>query len=163
MTELIFLQLFVIITIIAFIVYSTIVYRRLRKLINNIEDVLKDHESYLHAEIKFRNSVVDALKKYTDLVTLCNNTNLEFINRIRNSNKDRENKYNSLVSKFNAIANKLDINVAKVENKALNKAKNSLDEEKIKTISHKTNKCDKKLKTAKSVKHTPTPAYKQEQ
>lgn len=162
MIELIILQLFVVIAVIAFIVYSAIIYRRFRKLINNIENILKDHESYLNAEIKFRNSVVDALKKYTDLITLSNNTNLEFISKIRNSNKDRENKYNSLVSKLNAIANKLDINVTKVENKALNKAENSLDGAKIKTNSHKINKCDKKPKTAKSVKHTPTPAYRQE-
>lgn len=99
------LQFVAIIAVIVFIVYTVIVHRRINKYINNLEDNLKDYQTHLDVDIKFRNNINDAVNTCSNLITLCNNTNLEVISKLKNAGRDRDNKYNALVSRITELNN----------------------------------------------------------
>lgn len=115
------LQLLACIAVIVFILYTVNVNKHITIYINRIENILNDHQVYLTKEIEFRNSIAEVLDKCTNLLTLCNNTNLEVISKLRNVGKNADNKYNALSSKLNAIQKEVeDIHkdVTLIQNKA---------------------------------------------
>lgn len=99
------LQFVAIIAVIVFIIYTVTVHRHINSYIKTLEDNLKDYQTHLDADIKFRNSVNDAINTCSQLITLCNNTNLEVISKLKNTNRDRDNKYNNLVSRITELNN----------------------------------------------------------
>lgn len=115
------LQLLACIAVIVFILYTVNVNKHITIYINRIENILNDHQVYLTKELEFRNSIAEVLDKCTNLLTLCNNTNLEVISKLRNVDKNTDNKYNALSSKLNAIQKEVeDIHkdVTLIQNKA---------------------------------------------
>lgn len=115
------LQLLACIAVVVFILYTVNVNKHITIYINRIENILNDHQVYLTKEIEFRNSIAEVLDKCTNLLTLCNNTNLEVISKLRNVGKNADNKYNALSSKLNAIQKEVeDIHkdVTLIQNKA---------------------------------------------
>lgn len=99
------LNVITVMAVIVFIIYTITVHRRINKYINNLEDNLKDYQTHLDVDIKFRNNINDAVNTCSKLITLCNNTNLEVISKLKNAGKDRDNKYNSLVSRITELNN----------------------------------------------------------
>lgn len=118
------LHLIAIIAVIVFIIHTVTVHRRITYYIKTLEDNLKDYQAHLDADIKFRNSINDAINTCSKLITLCNNTNLEVISKLKNTNKDRDNKYNNLVARINEL-NNLVIKHNKVIDEIKKEAKNS--------------------------------------
>lgn len=115
------LQLLACIAVVVFILYTVNVNKHITIYINRIENILNDHQVYLTKELEFRNSITEVLDKCTNLLTLCNNTNLEVISKLRNVGKNADNKYNALSSKLNAIQKEVeDIHkdVTLIQNKA---------------------------------------------
>lgn len=115
------LHIITIIAVIIFILYTVIVHNRINKYITNLEKILKDNEVLFIKEVDFRKNVTDTFDKCTNLLTLCNNTNLEVISKLRNVGKNADNKYNALSSKLNAIQKEVeDIHkdVTLIQNKA---------------------------------------------
>lgn len=115
------LQLLACIAVVVFILYTVNVNKHITIYINRIENILNDHQVYLTKEIEFRNSIAEVLDKCTNLLTLCNNTNLEVISKLRNVGKNADNKYNALSSKLNAIQKELEDvhkDVTLIQNKA---------------------------------------------
>lgn len=115
------LQLLACIAVVVFILYTVNVNKHITIYINRIENILNDHQVYLTKEIEFRNSIAEVLDKCTNLLTLCNNTNLEVISKLRNVGKNADNKYNALSSKLNAIQKEVeDIHkdITLIQNKA---------------------------------------------
>ena len=99
------LQLIAVIAVIVFIIYTVIVHRHINSYIKTLEDNLKDYQAHITADIKFRNDINDALNTCSNLITLCNNTNLEVISKLKNTNRDRDNKYNNLVARITELNN----------------------------------------------------------
>lgn len=99
----IILQLLACIAVVVFILYTVNVNKHITIYINRLENILNDHQVYLTKEIEFRNSITEVLDKCANLFTLCNNTNLEVISKLRNVGKNNDNKYNALNTKLNAI------------------------------------------------------------
>ncbi len=115
------LQLLACIAVIVFILYTVNVNKHITIYINRIENILNDHQVYLTKELEFRNSITEVLDKCANLLTLCNNTNLEVISKLRNVGKNNDNKYNALSAKLNAIQKELDDvhkDVTLIQNKA---------------------------------------------
>lgn len=104
----IILQLLACIAVVVFIIYTVNVNKRITIYINRLENILNDHQVYLTKELEFRNSIAEVLDKCSNLLTLCNNTNLEVISKLRNVGKNNDNKYNALNAKLNAIQKELD-------------------------------------------------------
>lgn len=102
------LQLLACIAIVAFILYIVNVHKQLMSYINRLANILDDHQVYLTKELEFRNSIAEVLDKCSNLLTLCNNTNLEVISKLRNTGKNADNKYNILNTKLNAIQKELE-------------------------------------------------------
>ena len=101
------LQLFACIAVIVFILYTVNTNKHITIYINRLENILNDHQIYLTKEFEFRNSITEVLDKCANLLTLCNNTNLEVISKLRNVGKNNDNKYNALNAKLNAIQKEL--------------------------------------------------------
>lgn len=144
----IILQLIAIIAVIVFIVYTVTVHKHINAYIDNLEQILRDHQVYLKKELAFRHNVEDIMNRCINLITVCNNTDLEVISKLRHSNRDKDNKYNAIVSHLNAV-----INLIKDNNNAItelnNKAKFSFNTENF--IFHKPTNEERntQLKTAK--------------
>ena len=102
------LQLLACIAVIVFIIYTVTVNKHITIYINRLENILNDHQVYLTKELEFRDSITEVLDKCVNLLTLCNNTNLEVISKLRNVGKNNDNKYNALNAKLNAIQKELD-------------------------------------------------------
>lgn len=102
------LQLLACIAVIVFILYTVTVNKHITIYINRLENILNDHQVYLTKELEFRDSITEVLDKCVNLLTLCNNTNLEVISKLRNFGKNNDNKYNALNAKLNAIQKELD-------------------------------------------------------
>lgn len=102
------LQLLACIAVIVFILYTVTVNKHITIYINRLENILNDHQVYLTKELEFRDSITEVLDKCVNLLTLCNNTNLEVISKLRNVGKNNDNKYNALNAKLNAIQKELD-------------------------------------------------------
>lgn len=154
-----FLQLIAIIAIIIFIIYTVTVNRRINKYINALEDNLKDYQVHLDADIKFRNNINDAVNTCSKLITICNNTNLEVISKLKNADRDRDNKYNAIVSHIdelnNIVAkfielNNLVVKLNKIKDKIKKEAKNSYKNRSAIEYSDVHAKRKTKLKTAKN-------------
>lgn len=96
----IILQLVATVAIIVFILYTVRIYRHINEYIKSLEKILKDHEVYLTKEIEFRDSINEIINRCNNILILCNNTNLEVVSKLRNSNKDKDNKFNLLVNKL---------------------------------------------------------------
>lgn len=143
----IILQLLACIAVVVFILYTVNVNKRITIYINRIENILNDHQVYLTKEIEFRNSIAEVLDKCSNLLTLCNNTNLEVISKLRNVGKNADNKYNALNTKLNAIQKELD-NVHKDVTLIQNEAKISYNTKNMKPCTLPTEITKSKLKTA---------------
>lgn len=151
------LQLCVIVAIVVFIIYTVVVYRHIQEHINNLDKVLKDHEVYLTKEIEFRNNVSKIIEEYTNIITLCNNTNLEVISKLRASKKDRDNKYNLISDRIKANSKRLDdiyVILLGINNQNKNKANFSYNTEKMIPILPENKENKPKLKTAKNQSFT---------
>lgn len=144
----IILQLIAIIAIIVFIVHTVSIHNNIYSYINNLEQILRDHQVYLKKELAFRHNIEDIIERCVNLITVCNNTNLEVVSKLRHSNRDKDNKYNAIVSHLNAV-----ISLIKDNNNAItelnNKAKFSFNTENF--IFHKPDNEERntKLKIAK--------------
>lgn len=143
------LNIIAVIAIIVFIVYTVTVHRRINRYINTLEDNLKDYQVHLDTDIKLRNNINDTINTCYKLMSLCYNTNLEIIKKLTNTNKDRNNKYNNLITYINKLNNL----VVKV-NKLLDNTKSEANKRSIyynltncPTAQRKRNS---KLKTAKN-------------
>lgn len=153
------LQLVAIIAVIIFIVYTVTVHRRINRYINNLEDNLKDYQVHLDVDIKFRNNINDAVNTCSKLITLCNNTNLEVISKLKNADRDRDNKYNAIVSRITELnnlvvkfteLNNLVVKLNKIKDEIKKEAKNSYKNcSTIECPSARTQR-NSKLKTAKN-------------
>lgn len=141
------LQLLACIAIIVFIIYTVTVNKHITIYINRLENILNDHQVYLTKELEFRDSITEVLDKCVNLLTLCNNTNLEVISKLRNVGKNNDNKYNALNAKLNAIQKELD-DVHKDVTLIQNEAKISYNTKNMKprTLTNEITKS--KLKTA---------------
>lgn len=141
------LQLLACIAVIVFILYTVTVNKHITIYINRLENILNDHQVYLTKELEFRDSITEVLDKCVNLLTLCNNTNLEVISKFRNVGKNNDNKYNALNAKLNAIQKELD-DVHKDVTLIQNEAKISYNTKNMKprTLTNEITKS--KLKTA---------------
>lgn len=141
------LQLLACIAVIVFILYTVTVNKHITIYINRLENILNDHQVYLTKELEFRDSITEVLDKCVNLLTLCNNTNLEVISKLRNVGKNNDNKYNALNAKLNAIQKELD-DVHKDVTLIQNEAKISYNTKNVKprTLTNEITKS--KLKTA---------------
>lgn len=102
------LHIITIIAVIIFILHTIIVHNRINKYITNLEKILKDNEVLFIKEVDFRKNITDTFDRCINLLTLCNNTNHEVISKLRNSNKDKDNKFNVLSSKLTVIQKELE-------------------------------------------------------
>ena len=143
------LQFIAIIAIIAFIIYTITIHRRINNYIKTLEDNLKDYQAHIIADIKFRNNINDAVNTCSNLITLCNNTNFEVISKLKNTNKDRDNKYNNLITRITEL-NNLVIKLDKVMDEIKKEAKNSYNNRSTMECSGVRAKRNTKLKTAKN-------------
>lgn len=141
------LHIITIIAVIIFILHTVIVHNRINKYITNLEKILKDNEILFIKEVNFRKNVTDTFDRCINLLTLCNNTNLEVISKLRNSNKDKDNKFNVLSSKLTVIQKELE-DVHKDVTLIQNEAKISYNTKNMKprTLTNEITKS--KLKTA---------------
>lgn len=151
----IILQLIATIAVIVFILYTIRVYKHINEYIKSLEKILKDHQVYLTKELEFRNSISEVINRYNNILNLCNNSNLEVVSKFRNSNKDRENKFNLLVNKLKSttvlIENIYSI-LLDIHNDVKNKAKFSHDNDNMIHSLPFEEERDTKLKTAKNLR-----------
>lgn len=143
------LNIIAVIAVIVFIIYTVTVHRRINNYIKALEDNLKDYQAHIIADIKFRNSINDAVNTCSNLITLCNNTNLEVISKLKNTNRDRDNKYNNLIARITEL-NNLVIKLDKVIDEIKKEAKNSYNNRSTMEHSGVRTKRNTKLKTAKN-------------
>lgn len=141
------LQLLACIAVIVFILYTVNVNKHITIYINRLENILNDHQVYLTKELEFRDSITEVLDKCVNLLTLCNNTNLEVISKLRNVGKNNDNKYNALNAKLNAIQKELD-DVHKDVTLIQNEAKISYNTKNVKPRPVPNEITKSKLKTA---------------
>ena len=141
------LQLLACIAVIVFILYTANVNKHITIYINRLENILNDHQVYLTKELEFRDSITEVLDKCVNLLTLCNNTNLEVISKLRNVGKNNDNKYNALNAKLNAIQKELD-DVHKDVTLIQNEAKISYNTKNMKPRTLPNEITKSKLKTA---------------
>ena len=141
------LQLLACIAVIVFILYTVNVNKHITIYINRLENILNDHQVYLTKELEFRDSITEVLDKCVNLLTLCNNTNLEVISKLRNVGKNNDNKYNALNAKLNAIQKELD-DVHKDVTLIQNEAKISYNTKNMKPRTLPNEITKSKLKTA---------------
>ena len=143
------LQLIAVIAVIIFIIYTVIVHRHINSYIKTLEDNLKDYQAHITADIKFRSNIDDAVDTCSKLITLCTNTNLEVISKLKNTNKDRDNKYNNIIARITELNNLVIKN-----NKLLDDIKSEANKRSIyykpTNYSATQRKRDSKLKTAKN-------------
>lgn len=104
----IILHIITIIAVIIFILHTAIVHNHINKYITNLEKILKDNEVLFIKEVDFRKNVTDTFDRCINLLTLCNNTNHEVISKLRNSNKDKDNKFNVISSKLTVIEKEIE-------------------------------------------------------
>lgn len=141
------LQLLACIAVIVFILYTVNANKHITIYINRLENILNDHQIYLTKELEFRDSITEVLDKCVNLLTLCNNTNLEVISKLRNVGKNNDNKYNALNAKLNAIQKELD-DVHKDVTLIQNEAKISYNTKNVKSHTLTNEITKSKLKTA---------------
>lgn len=141
------LQLLACIAVIVFILYTVNAHKHITIYINRLENILNDHQVYLTKELEFRDSITEVLDKCVNLLTLCNNTNLEVISKLRNVGKNNDNKYNALNAKLNAIQKELD-DVHKDVTLIQNEAKISYNTKNMKPRTLPNEITKPKLKTA---------------
>ena len=102
------LHIITIIAVIIFILHTVIVHNRINKYITNLEKIFKDHEVYITKEIKFKDSITEVIDRCNNILNLWNNSNLEVVSKLRNSNKDKDNKFNIISSKLTDIQKELE-------------------------------------------------------
>jgi len=149
----IILQLFTTIAVIVFILYTVRVHRHINDYIKSLEKILKDHEVYLTKEIEFRDSISEIINRCNNILNLWNNSNLEVVSKLRNSNKDRDNKFNLLIDKLKSTTKLIEdiyTMVLTIHNDAKNKAKFSYNTDNLIHSLPYEEKRDTKLKTAKN-------------
>ena len=149
----IILQLFATIAVIVFILYTVRVHKHINEYIKSLEKILKDHKVYLTKEIEFRDSISETINKCNNILALCSNTNLEVISKLRNSNKDRDNKFNLLDDKLKGITGRIEViytMILAVHNYFKNKAKFSYNTDNLTHSLPFEEECNTKLKTAKN-------------
>ena len=142
------LHIITIIAVIIFILHTAIVHNRINKYITNLEKILKDNEVLFIKEVDFRKNVTDTFDRCINLLTLCNNTNHEVISKLRNSNKDKDNKFNVISSKLTVIQKELE-DVHKDVTLIQNEAKFSCNTKNMKPTSSSNEIHENKLKTAR--------------
>ena len=147
------LHIITIIAVIIFILHTVIVHNRINKYIANLEKILKDNEVLFIKEVDFRNKTTDTFDRCINLFTLCNNTNLEVISKLRNTNKDRDNKFNVLSSKLTVIQKELE-DIHKDVTLIQNEAKISYNTKNIKPTPLPNEIRENELKTARKRRHS---------
>lgn len=148
----IILQLIATIAVIVFILYTVRVHRYINEYIKSLEKILKDHEVYLTKEIEFRDSINETINKCNNILALCSNTNLEVVSKLRNSNKDRDNKFNLLDDKLKGITGRIEViytMLLAIHNYFKNKAKFSYNTDNLTHSLPFGEERNTKLKTAK--------------
>lgn len=149
----IILQLIVTIAVIVFILYTVRVHRHINDYIKSLEKILKDHEVYLTKEIEFRDSISETINRCNNILNLWNNSNLEVVSKLRNSNKDKDNKFNLLDDKLKGITGRIEViytMLLAVHNYFKNKAKFSYNTDNLIHSLPFEEECNTKLKTAKN-------------
>lgn len=149
----IILQLIVTIAVIVFILYTVRVHRHINDYVKSFEKILKDHEVYLTKEIEFRNSISETINRCNNILNLWNNSNLEVVSKLRNSNKDKDNKFNILDDKLKGITGRIEViytMLLAVHNYFKNKAKFSYNTDNLTHSLPFEEERNTKLKTAKN-------------
>lgn len=153
----IILQLIVTIAVIVFILHTVRVHRHINDYIKSLEKILKDHEVYLTKEIEFRDSISETINRCNNILNLWNNSNLEVVSKLRNSNKDKDNKFNLLVDKLKGTTKLIEdiyTMVLAIHNDDKNKAKFSYNTDNLMSANSFEKERDTKLKTAKRTRFT---------
>lgn len=149
----IILHIITIIAVIIFILHTVIVHNRINKYIDNLEKILKDNEVLFIKEVDFRKNTTNTFDRCINLITLCNNTNLEVMSKLRNVNKDRDNKFNVLSSKLTVIHKELE-DIHKDVTLIQNEAKFSYNTKNMKPTSSSNEIHENELKTARKRRHS---------
>lgn len=108
---------------------------------------------YLLKKQILEKKATDTFDRCINLLTLCNNTNLEVISKLRNSNKDKDNKFNILSSKLTIIQKELE-DVHKDVTLIQNEAKFSYNTKNMKPTSSPNEIHENELKTARKRRHS---------
>lgn len=73
------------------------------KSAKDVRNTLKDIEVYFQSGIDFNRQIHDLIKNGNDAVFACRNSSYEVFSKIKNSNKDANNKFNILVNYLKSI------------------------------------------------------------
>lgn len=73
------------------------------KSAKSIRNTLKDIEVYLQSGADFRRQIQDLIRNSSDAVFACRNSSYEVFSKIKNSNKDANDKFNILINYLKSI------------------------------------------------------------
>ena len=141
------------IAVIVFILYTVRVHKHINEYIKILEKIFKDHEVYLTKEIEFRDSISETINRCNNILNLWNNSNLEVVSKLSNSNKDKDNKFNLLDDKLKGITGRIEVIYTMflaVHNYFKNKAKFSYNTDNLTHSLPFEEERNTKLKTAKN-------------
>lgn len=92
------------ITLVIVVIISTIItiynsYKSAKSICNTLKDI----EVYLQSGADFRRQIHDLIRNGNDAVFNCRNSSYEVFSQIKNSNKDANNKFNTLINYLKVI------------------------------------------------------------
>lgn len=88
------------ITLVIVIIVSTIITIKSAK---DVRNTLKDIEVYFQSVIDFNRQIHDLIINSNNAVFVCRNSSYEVLSKIKNSNKDANDKFNTLINYLKAI------------------------------------------------------------
>ena len=100
------------ITLVIVIIVSTTITIKSAK---DVRNTLKDIEVYFQSVIDFNRQIHDLIINSNNAVFVCRNSSYEVISKIKNSNKDANDKFNTLINYLKAI----DSSIKSYKNKVL--------------------------------------------
>lgn len=109
------INILLIILVIVVIISAIITIYNSYKSAKSIRNTLKDIEVYLQSGADFCQQIQDLIKNGNDAVFACRNSSYEVFSKIKNSNKDANNKFNILVNYLKDI----DTSIKSYKNKVL--------------------------------------------